>query len=280
MQSIAQLEANAVTRPNSIEVNQALADAYVTQGRWKEAVAAYQTLISLYPATASLFVNRLRLGALALGISSILVLLGQILKPFPLGVQTTPSDFARALTSKEYLIAQILFLLAFPLFSTAAISIYKLLSYSRDHRPAFWAMVFSVIGVGLSMSSIGINAVVLPLIGRLYLDGETDALNIYYALQDYPRSLILQFGGYLLAIGIIIFSWVIWRNENLSRWGAAFYLGGWILFVVSNDQVSKPGLLSIGLLIALGGITLARDIWIQAPLQFTPITDSTQKADS
>lgn len=78
MQSIAQLEANAVTRPNSIEINQALADAYVKQGRWKEAVEAYQTLISLYPATASLFVNRLRLGAVALGISSILVLLGQI----------------------------------------------------------------------------------------------------------------------------------------------------------------------------------------------------------
>ena len=244
MQSVAQLESNLATRPNSIEINQALADAYVKQGRWKEAAEAYQALISLYPATALLFINRLRLGALALGISSVFVLLGQIIKPIVPYAQTSPSDFARALISKEYLIAQILFLLAFPLFSTAAISIYKLLSYSRDHRPAFWAMVFSVIGVGLSMSSIGINAVVLPLIGRLYLAGEMNALNIYYVLQDYPRSLILQFGGYLLAIGIVIFSWVIWRNETLSRWGAALYLVGWIMFVVSNDQVSKTGLTS------------------------------------
>jgi len=280
MQSIAQLESNAATRPNSIEINQALADAYVKKGRWKEAAETYQTLISLYPATALLFINRLRLGAVALGISSIFILLAQVIRPSLLDVRTASPDFARALTSQGYLVAQILFLLAFPLFSTAAISIYKLLSYSRDHRPAFWAMVFSVLGVGLSMPSIGINTVVLPLIGRLYLDGETSALNIYYALRGYPQSLILQFGGYVFTIGIIIFSWVIWRNKNLSRWGAALYLAGWILFVVSNDEISKLGSLSIGLLIALGGNLLAKVIWIKAPLQFTSTTDSSQKVDS
>jgi tetratricopeptide (TPR) repeat protein len=280
MQSIAQLEADVATRPNSIETNQALANAYVKQGRWKEAAEAYRALILLYPATALLFINRLRLGAVALGISSVFILLGQIVQPSLLDARTSSNDFARALTSNGYLCAQILFLLAFPLFSTAAISIYKLLSYSRDHRPAFWGMVFSVVGVGLSMPTLGINAVVLPLIGQLYLDGETGALSIYPAMQEYPRSLILMLGGYLMLIGVAIFSWVIWRNQNLSKWGAALYLAGWILFVGSNNQVSKTGSLSIGFLIALGGLALARAIWIQAPLQFKPITDSSQKADS
>jgi hypothetical protein len=280
MQSIAQLEADVATRPNSIETNQALADAYVKQGRWKEAAEAYRALILLYPATALLFINRLRLGAVALGISSVFILLGQIMQPSLLDARTSSNDFARALTSNGYLCAQILFLLAFPLFSTAAISIYKLLSYSHAHRPAFWGMVFSVVGVGLSMPTLGINAVVLPLIGQLYLDGETGALSIYPAMQEYPWSLILMFGGYLMLIGVAIFSWVIWRNQNLSKWGAALYLAGWILFVGSNNQVSKTGSLSIGFLIALGGLALARAIWIQAPLQFKPITDSSQKADS
>ncbi|HJX82010.1 MAG TPA: hypothetical protein VJ248_08265, partial [Candidatus Udaeobacter sp.] len=151
MESIAQLEASVVTRPNSIEINHALADAYIQQGRWKEATETYQTLISLYPATASLFVHRIRLGALALAISSCFILLAQNIQPSLVDAQRNPSDLSRAITSNAYLIAQILFLIAFPLFSTAAISIYKLLSYSRDHRPAFAAMVFSVIGVGLSM---------------------------------------------------------------------------------------------------------------------------------
>ena len=279
MQSIAQLEANVVTRPNSIEINHALADAYIKQGRWKEAAETYQTLISLYPTTASLFVNRIRLGAAALVISSFFILLAQSIQPSLLDVRTNPFDLSGVLTSTEYLFAQILFLLAFPLFSTAAISIYKLLSYSRYHRPAFAAMVFSVIGVGLSMPALGINAVVLPLIGKIYLGGEASALSLYLALHNYPQLLILKFGGYLLVIGIAIFSWVIWRNESLSRWGAMLYLVGWILFVVSNDHLSTAGLFFIGLLIALGGVTLARAIWIHAPLQFAPTTDSTQKAD-
>jgi len=280
MESIAQLEASVVTRPNSIEINHALADAYIQQGRWKEATETYQTLISLYPATASLFVHRIRLGALALAISSCFILLAQSLQPSLAEAQRNPSDLSRALTSDTYLMAQILFLLAFPLFSTAAISIYKLLSYSRDHRPAFAAMVFSVIGVGLSMPALGINAVVLPLIGKIYLGGETGALSLYLALQDFPQLLILKFGGYLLLIGIAIFCWVIWRNEGLSRWGAMLYLVGWILFIVSDDHLSTAGLISIGLLIAMGGIALARTLWTRAPLQFAPASHFTDKADS
>jgi hypothetical protein len=141
-------------------------------------------------------------------------------------------------------------------------------------------MVFSVIGIGLSMPSLGVNAVVLPLVGRLYLIGEPGVLEIYYSIQEYPWSLILQFGSYLLLLGLTIFSWVIWRNRGFPKWAAALYLAGWIMFVVFNHDTSNPGPISIGILIALGGIELARRLWIQAPLQFTPAVDSLQKADS
>ena len=280
MQPVAQLEENLATRPNSIEINQALADAYVEQGRWKEAAETYQALLTLYPAIASLFVNRIRLGSIALIIASTLILFAQILQPSLPEAQRNPTEFAGKLASREYLLVQIFFLLAFPFFSTAVISIYKLLSYSRDHRPAFWAMVFSVIGIGLYMPSLGINAVVLPLIGRLYLAGEPGVLAVYYAIQEYPWSLILQFGSYLLLIGLCIFSLVIWRNKGFPKWASALFLAGWILFVVLNDQASNFGLISIGMLIALGGIELARSIWLQASLQFTPAIDASHKADS
>ena len=95
MESISQLEASVVTRPNSIEINHALADAYIQQGRWKEATETYQTLISLYPATASLFVHRIRLGALALAISSCFILLAQSLQPSVVEAQGNPSDLSR-----------------------------------------------------------------------------------------------------------------------------------------------------------------------------------------
>ena len=280
MQSIVQLEANVAARPNSIEVNQVLADAYAKQGRWQEAAEVYRSLLALYPATASLFVNRIRLGAVALAISSVLILSAQFLQ---VSLKNTGSDsfeFATELASKEYFFAQLFILIAFPFLSTAAISIYKLLSYSRDHRPAFWAMVFSVIGIGLSMPSLGINAVVLPLIGRSYLDGEPGVLKLHQSLQEYPWSLILQSGSYLLLVGIVIFSWVIWRNRSFPKWAASLFLTGWTLFVISTPSPSRLELISAGVLIVLGGIELARSIWVQAPLQFAPIVVSPKKADS
>src|SRR5690242_2418024 len=110
MQSIGKLEANAASRPNSIEVNEALADAYAKQGRWREAAETYRSLLALYPATASLFINRIRLGATALGISSFLILLGQAITPALPNAGTGPVDLAKEWTSPQYLIAQVLFL--------------------------------------------------------------------------------------------------------------------------------------------------------------------------
>jgi len=270
MHSIVRLEEHIATRPNSIEVNQALADAYAGQGRWEEAAKTYQTLVALYPATASLFVNRIRLGAMALAVSSTLVLAAELIQPAMFNARVSPSSFVRSVSSTEYLTAQILFLLAFPLFSTAAISIYKLLSYTHDHRPAFWAMVFSVIGAGLSMPALGVNAAILPLIARLYLARELETLNIYFAMQAMPWSLVLHLGGYIFVLGIVIFSWVIWRNKNFPKWEAVLFLTGWLAFILSTNQTSRIGSILIGTFIFIGGIGLARSAWTQAPLQFEP----------
>ena len=279
MQTISPLEENILIRPNSIEVNEALANEYVKQRRWEDAVHVYQSLLSLYPATASLFVNRIRLGATALGISSTLILFAQIISPIIPNIIQSPSEFAQALSSTIYLVAQILLLLAFPFFSTAAISIYKLLSYTRDHRPAFWAMVFSVMGVGLSMPLLGINAIVHPLIAHLYLSGELETPHLYSALQQMPWSLILHLGNYVLLLGIAIFSWVILRNQNFPKWATVLFLTGWTLFILALSS-SQIYLIFTGLLIFIGGLVLAYSAWMQAPLQFQPTTISPQKADS
>jgi hypothetical protein len=278
MQSIGKLEASAASRPNSIEVNEALADAYAKEGRWREAAETYRALLALYPATALLFINRIRLGATALGIASFLVLLGQIARPILSNAQTNPLELADQLASSEYMFAQISLLLAFPLLSTAAISIYKLLSYSHDHHAAFWAMVICLLGTGLSMATLGIHAVVLPLIGRLYLSGDVSAIGLYGAMQEFPTPMLLQAGNYLLALGILVFSWVLWRSQVMSKWATVLHAAGWVLFAVSSDQISRPFQVFIGSLIALGGMALARAIWIQASLQFKPKNNSLHKA--
>ena len=59
MQSISQLEVIAAKQPNSIEINQALADAYAQERRWEEVARTYRSLALLYPDTAALFINRI-----------------------------------------------------------------------------------------------------------------------------------------------------------------------------------------------------------------------------
>jgi len=277
MQSIAQLEANLTARPNSIEINQALAEAYAKEERWQEAAKAYQGLASLYPDTAALFINRIKLGASALIISSVLFFSAEILQP-GLTAYKRPEDLAEVISSFEFLIAQILFMVAFALYSCSAISIYKLLSYTRHHRLAFWGMVLSVIGVGLSMPSLGIDAIVFPLIGKLFLQGQTQVLSLYSALQQDSLQFILRLGGYLLIAGIWIFTWVIWYSRNLSVVSILIYLAGWILFVITNNQHLKPVLILIGVLILVGGIGLGRSLWIQAARQFDPTMDRSMKS--
>ena len=268
MQSLARLESSAAVRPNSIEIHQALADAYLQEERWEEAAKAYRTLLALYPATALLFINRIRLGASALALACVLILLAQILQPPLTDAVREPAGFAAAISAGGFLLAKLLLMLALPLWSTAAISIYKLLSYSPDHRPAFWAMVCSVLGVALAMPGMGINAIILPLIGRLYLDGELPTLSIYLALQSGPWPLILHLGSFILLLGMLIFAWVIWRNPLFSKISVSLFLLGWGIFVVSGNQLPQPGLWLIGFLIALGGLPLARSIWQQAALTF------------
>ena len=84
---------------------------------------------------------------------------------------------------------------------------------------------------------------------------------------------ILQFGVYLLIMGMMIFSWVVWRNRNLSQIAILIYLAGWIGFALSNNQLPKSGLILIGILIAVGGVGFSRSLWIQASTQFDPTMD-------
>jgi len=141
-------------------------------------------------------------------------------------------------------------------------------------------MVFSVIGAGLSMPALGVNAIVLPLSARLYVAGELETFNIYFALQTMPWSLMLHVGNYLFVLGIAIFSWVILRNKNFPGWSVITFLAGWLIFIISANTASHLEATVIGLLIFCGGTELARNVWIQASLQFKPQAAPSQKADS
>ncbi len=268
MQTLADLEIRAAQQPNSIELTHALAERYFAQGRWEQAARAYRSLADLHTSTASLFIHRIRLGAAALMLSSVLIFTAELIQPVAMignpGSVRSLGAVASAITSSSYIASQILVTLALALYSTSAISVYKLLSYTRDHRPAFWAMVASVIGAGLSMPALGIKLFVHPLIGKLYLAGNADLLALYSSLNEQPLNLILNIGNYLIIAGMMIFVWVVWRNRGLSLRSLLLFLAGWFgLATLSN--LASP---AFGALVALGGLGFGFSLWKQASTQF------------
>jgi len=284
MQSIAQLEANAIKYPNSIEVNQALAEAYARDGRWQDSTKAYQKVVVLYPAIAALNVNRIRLGAIALGISSFLFLVSQILRP-PFLVHH-PYDLVDLPARSIY---NILFLPILILLSCAAISIYKLLSTSSSNRSAFWGMVMIVVGAGIYLPLFGINAVLLPAVGDLSAQGETAGFDVYYTVFQQPLASVFTLGGYLLFVGLTALSVSIWRSGYLPKWASILFWIGWSLFIMGEDIsfILRQDLvwwisnfILFALLVALGGIGLALGVWQQASLQLAPTVVSSEEIEA
>lgn len=276
MQTYLELEANATKYPNSIEVNQALAEAYARDERWQDAVKIYQKVVELYPATAALNINRIHLGAIALAISSFLFLVSQILRPPSFLFH--PSDIVNSLPASA--ISNILFLPVLILLSCAAISIYKLLSVSDSNRTAFWGMVLILVGAGAYLPLVGIKAVILPAANDLFILGETARFNVYDYVFQQPYASPFTLGGYLLFGGLTVVIVAIWRSGYLSKLASTMLWLGWSLFIAGDELFLILGydlfrwwtsnFMPIALLVTIGGIALALDMWHEALLQFTP----------
>ena len=283
-----QLEVMALHQPNSIEINQALAEECAKEERWEEAIEAYQTVIALYPANAALNVNRIRLGAIALGISSLLFLIGEIVQPSMIMVDN-PIGAVEYMGSAALAVSNILFLPILILLSCAAISIYKLLSTSNDNRLAFWAMVSIIVGAGLLLPFFGLQAILSPAAAQQYIEGNTFAFNVYDAALRQPLAVVFTLGGYLLFAGLTLLNIAIWGSGFLPKWASTLLWLGWFLFIITKelpfDFINEMlwfyiNPMLFALLIAIGGIGLAFGMWQQAPLQLVLTTDSSQKADS
>lgn len=268
--TLAQLEERARTHPQSVELHLTLALNYLEHERVDQALWAIRKVAVLYPAIAALNINRIHLGAVALAISSALFLVAEALYPPHLNLAGDLPSAAVAVSSNRFMASQVLFLPLLALLSTAVISIYKLLGTTRHNHLAFWAMVTSLIGIGLFLPTFGIRVLILPALGRLYLQGQHEVLQVYAVAYQSLWAALLQHTVYVLLLGLALFTLVIWRGGALPRWASTLYGVGWLMFAISDNQLSQLGLLAIGLLVAGGGLGLARGLWQQAPLQAGP----------
>ena len=93
-------------------------------------------------------------------------------------------------------------------------------------RWAFAGMVTSLISVGLFLSFIGIFAFAAPVAGRLYLNGQVQAVGVISEATGTSNPTALAFGGVSVLssiLGAILFSVAIWRSGKLPKWSAVAY---------------------------------------------------------
>jgi hypothetical protein len=86
--------------------------------------------------------------------------------------------------------------------------------------------VSSLAGIALILPMLGVETHTLPIIGTLYLAGQTGIAPAVGLIYHGPALMVFLVGLVLLAARAITFAVTIWHSEALPRWaGVLFAIG-------------------------------------------------------
>jgi hypothetical protein len=178
--------------------------------------------------SASNIAGWIRAGLLALPIYGLLTIWST------LGSQpdqtTNPEAWARYVSSTSYVMDHTFGAIGGAVL--AILGVFALGAYlatSRAGRLGLWAMVVAVVGHALGLVIGGISAFATPAIGRAYLAGITEVMQVEFPgemLAIFVLALLLMFVGNVL-LGI-----AVWRSGTLPKWAGAAWVTSALLFYV------------------------------------------------
>ena len=144
--------------------------------------------------------------------------------------QRDPDGWARFVSSDAYQLSHIFgstagtILAIFGVFALGCC-----LANGRVGRLALAAMVTAVAGTALLLVPAAISTFAMPAIGRAYLAGHEDVMQL-----EFPGSMTGAFLlGLLLAfLGNVLLGVAVWRSHVLPRWAGALWAAGAVVFYV------------------------------------------------
>jgi hypothetical protein len=168
----------------------------------------------------------IRAGLWTLAVSG-LVTAWSTLKPQPDQVKD-PDAWARFVSADSYLISHLVGSTAgtvLAIFGVFALGCF--LANSRVGRLALGAMVMAVAGSALLLVPAVTSTFTLPAIGKAYLDGNQDVMQLEFPAAMQGSFLL----GLLLAfVGNVLLGVAVWGSHTLPRWAGAAWLAGVVLF--------------------------------------------------
>ena len=162
----------------------------------------------------------IRLGILALPAAGLLGLVGLISRYNVPNPRVDPEAAARFASSSHYFASQFagnvvgMTLLIFGILALTAF-----LSETRVRGLALVAMILSIAGIAPILSALGVTTYALPVLGRAYLGGQSDALVIVDTIFHNPLRVIFVLAFLSYGAGFILFCVAIWRSGVLRKGG-------------------------------------------------------------
>ena len=224
---------------------------------------------------------RIRLGALGLGLSALLLMVFPLARPFfrmdIFAPEETMVAASPAFTSVAWMLSHYLAMLGFVLLLGGMLALYAFHAGPETEPRAFRGLLWGIMGVALILPAFGVEAFTMPAIGRLHLDGVTGLAPMIPLIYRGPMTIVLILGLVFLGVGAFNFAFAIRRRGQLPVWAGFVFAIGLALWL---PLLPKPVRIIDGLLIGLGGIPLAWSMWRNAPQAPSFLSASTVCAGS
>jgi hypothetical protein len=191
-----------------------------------------------------------RFGLLALPLAGLLALIG-LYSTLQLGSGgILASGDNRAIVSGGYFLSVFLGnILALAVLILGVVALYAYLANGGQSALALGAMVSSVFGIALTLSTVGVNAYAVPALSRSFLEGKTQSIRIIDYVFAGPLGTVSTLAFLLYAAGFVLFGVAVWRSGALPGWAG-------VLVAVHAPLISGPFTVVgsvVGALLALAG---------------------------
>lgn len=101
----------------------------------------------------------------------------------------------------------------------AIFGVFALFGYLADRakrRTLVTALVCSVLGIGITLSALGVITYAIPALAQGYQAGNTSAMAVADGFFTWPWGAIL-YPAVLVPIGLLLFCVALWRSTTISR---------------------------------------------------------------
>jgi hypothetical protein len=205
---------------------------------------------------------RVRLGAAAFAIAGVLFVLYPAIRPFS---DETTLQGAAAFASTAWIVAHMLAMVGFVLVTIGLLGLYVAVRATAAEAIAFWALAVGLAGVGLLLPFYGAEAFGLHAIGQEAVRQHSVALvGLASVVRSGPELIMFLIGLLLLAASGIMTAAAIWRSGSLAKWSGVPLAAGFTLYIPQFFG-NQPIRVTHGLLVTVGCLWIAVEMWRQAP---------------